>query len=136
MISRRQFVKGTTCAFVVAPGAVFCANSDEHQAITSNVRNLLEALDFIGQPIEQADKSALFAAISALDPAESLRAIRRILSKYVLAWITINPESRVSVVQGDARPILMEAGWSDCVYPPTVPSKSGRSGRVRQRRAQ
>jgi len=99
------------CAFAIAPSVAFCASSDEHQAITSNVRDLLEALDFIGQPIEQADKSALVAAISAPDPAESLRTIQSILNKYVLARITINPEGRVSVVQGNAQPILVEAGW-------------------------
>jgi hypothetical protein len=111
MISRRQFVKGSMCAFALAPSVAFSARSDEHQAITSNVKNLLEALDFIGQPIEPGDKSALSTAISAPDPAESLRGIRRVLSKYVLARITINPESRVNVAPGDARPILVEAGW-------------------------
>ena len=85
------------CGFVIAPSVAFCARPDEHQAIISNVRNLLEALDFIGQPIEQADKAALTAAISADSRVESIRMIRRTLNKYVLARITINPEDRVSV---------------------------------------
>jgi hypothetical protein len=111
MISRRQFIRGTVGAFAILPSVAFSASSDDHQAIVSNVRTLIETLDLIGQPLEQEDRSALAAATSAYDPADSLRSIRNILSRYVLARITLNPESRVSVVQGDAPPILVEGGW-------------------------
>jgi hypothetical protein len=42
---------------------------------------------------------------------ESIRAIQKILDPHCLAAITINPESRVSVVEGPVKKELVQQGW-------------------------
>jgi hypothetical protein len=95
----------------LGPSFAFSLNVDDHQAIASNVERLIETLDYLGQPIEPGDKTLIVAAISTPDKLAGLRTVRSVLKKYVLARITINPESRVSALPGGAPPILVEAGW-------------------------
>src|SRR5207249_8329287 len=68
------------------------------------------ALDYLGQPLSPADQSAINAAIANPDEAAALSQLERVLDKYALALVDINPESRVKVAPGPAKPELVEAG--------------------------
>jgi hypothetical protein len=83
----------------------------ELQPLTAQVRRLVEAMDYLGSPISQADKTALEKAGDETDAAKARRSIQDALDKYCLFDVHINPESRVRVTQGAARPELVEKGW-------------------------
>ena len=80
------------------------------QPLAQQVRRLETALRYFGQPLPPADHQAINEAISL--PAEDAGAaqIQRTLDQHVLAVVHINPESRVKVEQGAARPELVQGG--------------------------
>lgn len=84
----------------------------ELQPLTAQVSRLIEAMDYLGAPIKQADREALEKASNETDAVKARRAIQDTLDKYCLFDIHINPESRVKVEQASARPELVEKGWS------------------------
>lgn len=84
----------------------------ELQPLTAQVSRLIEAMDYLGAPIAQADREALEKANNETDAAKARRSVQDTLDKYCLFDIHINPESRVRVTQGAARPELVEKGWS------------------------
>ena len=83
----------------------------EMQPLTAQVKRLVEALDYLGTPLSPADKRALEKAFTETDAARASRVIQEVLDKYRLIDIHINPESRVKVTQGTAKPELVEHGW-------------------------
>jgi hypothetical protein len=83
----------------------------ELQPFAAQARRLIDALDYIGAPLASADRAAIDAALAAADEARSAAEIERLLDRYVLLDVTINPESRVHVTQGTAAPTLVQTGW-------------------------
>jgi hypothetical protein len=96
------------CAIATANAAA--AQTIPLQPLAQHVRQLEEALNYLGQPLPQADQSAINAAVGNPDQAAAVNAIESILDRYVLASVDINPESRVKVEQGAAKPELLEGG--------------------------
>jgi hypothetical protein len=84
----------------------------ELQPLTAQVSRLIEAMDYLGAPIKQADRAALENASNETDATKARRSVQDTLDKYCLFDIHINPESRVRVTQGAAKPELVEKGWS------------------------
>jgi hypothetical protein len=84
----------------------------ELQPLMAQVRRLIEAMDYLGAPIKQADREALEKASNEADAAKARRGVQDALDKYCLFDVNINPESRVRITQGAARPELVEKGWS------------------------
>ena len=80
------------------------------QPLAQQVRQLQEALDFLGQPLTTADIQRINAAIGEPDEAKAVAAVERALEPYVLVTVTINVESRVKAEQGPAQPELVEQG--------------------------
>ncbi len=76
----------------------------ELQPLAAQVSRLLEALQFLGEPLP-ADETA------ALKSATDATAIQKVLDRHCLVGIEINPESRVKVQEGPATPELVEQGW-------------------------
>jgi len=83
----------------------------ELQPLTAQVKRLVEAMDYLGAPLSAADKQALDQASRRTDDQRARREIQDILDKYCLLDVHINPESRVKVAQGAAKPELVESGW-------------------------
>jgi hypothetical protein len=81
------------------------------QPLAAQVKRLIEATDLLGSPFSNADKRALDAAINGSDPAAAVNTLQRILDRHCLVGVDINPESRVKVVPGPAKPELAEKGW-------------------------
>jgi hypothetical protein len=80
------------------------------QPLALHVRQLEEALDYLGQPLPSADQKAINDAIGQTDGTQAVIQIERVLDKYVLCAIDINAESRVKVEAGPAKPELVEGG--------------------------
>ena len=80
------------------------------QPLAQQVRQLEEALNYLGQPLPAADHRRINDAIGNTDEAAAIAALESVLDRHVLATVDINPESRVKVEQGTAKPELVEAG--------------------------
>ncbi|HLU46758.1 MAG TPA: hypothetical protein VK116_01700, partial [Planctomycetota bacterium] len=80
------------------------------QPLIAQARRIADALDFVGSPLEPAEKSALEAAFE-LPAEEAVAAIQRVFAPRVLIDVHINPESRVKVARGPAPPRLIQLGW-------------------------
>ncbi len=85
--------------------------SVERQPLVAATERLIEALEFVGAPLADADLTALRAAMRNTDRAASVRGIQEVLDKYTLAGVDINAESRVKVAEGPANKELVQQGW-------------------------
>src|SRR5207253_5599364 len=83
----------------------------ELQPLVAQVRRVIEATDYLGTPFSATDKQALETALNQTDADEASEAIQRVLDNYCLFGVNINPESRVKVAPGPAKPELAEKGW-------------------------
>jgi hypothetical protein len=80
------------------------------QPLALQVRQLEEAMNYLGQPFQAAELRRIHEAIANPDEAVAVRQLESILDAHVLLNVDINPESRVKVEEGTARPELVEAG--------------------------
>jgi len=80
------------------------------QPLAQQVRRLETALAYLGQPLPAQDRQAIDTAIARTDSAAAVSEIQEILDRYALAAVHINPESRVKVEQGGAKPELLQGG--------------------------
>jgi hypothetical protein len=105
--------------FLILAAPAFCAqplpivSNVEHQPLVSATQRLVDALNFIGAPLKPEDQKALDAALADTDASgkHAVRRIQEILDPYCLVAVTINPESRVSVVEGRVKKELVAQGW-------------------------
>jgi hypothetical protein len=79
----------------------------EAQPVAAQVKRLIEATDYVGVPFDEKDKKQLESAIDKGD----IREIQKVLDSYCLFGVHINPEMRVKVATGPAKPELIEQGW-------------------------
>lgn len=87
-----------------APAAV------EPQPFLAAMRQLVDATDYLGTPFTPDEKKTLADCMAANDAAAVDKA-RAVLDAHCLFVVSINPEQRVKVAQGPAKPELDEAGW-------------------------
>ena len=83
----------------------------EQQPLVAATQRLIEALQYVGAPLSDSDLRALRAAMNETDAEQSVLGIQRVLDKYCLARVNINPESRVKVAEGPAEKELLQNGW-------------------------
>jgi hypothetical protein len=79
----------------------------ELQPLAAQVKRVVEALDFIGSPLDAKDKAALDTAVNGKDVA----ALQRILDGHCLAGVRITAADKVETFPGPAKPQLAEQGW-------------------------
>src|SRR5260370_8831233 len=80
------------------------------QPLALQVRKLEEAMSYLGQPFSVAGLRSIHEAIANPDEAAAVHALESTLAANVLLRVEINPESRVKVEEGTAKPELVEAG--------------------------
>ncbi len=80
------------------------------QPLALNARQVEDALSYLGSPLPAADDHRIDQAEAGTDEAAAVREIEATLDKHVLLVVSINPESRVTVDAGEAKPELIEAG--------------------------
>jgi hypothetical protein len=114
-------MKTLAALFLLSIVTVFELRSQEHQhaskpaaiplqPIAQHARQLAEALNYLGQPLTAAEQKRINDAIAMPDEAAAVEALERIFDTHVLANVDINPEGRVKVEQGQAKPDLVEQG--------------------------
>lgn len=84
----------------------------EKQPLVAATERLIEALRYVGAPLAEAEAAKLKTAMQLKDDREAVRAIQAALDPLCLAQVTINAESRVSAIEGQAPKRLMEQGWA------------------------
>ena len=82
------------------------------QPVSVHAKQMIEALDFTGAPLQPAERFALEQALTLDDEAKLVAGVQAVLDKLCLLSVNINPESRVKVAPGPAKPALVEQGWS------------------------
>ncbi len=100
----------------------------EAQPVKAQVRRLLNALEFLGQPITGQRLVQVQESLDQEGP-ESVVAIQQALDPLVLAAVHINPESRVKVQRGPVAAHLVQHGWS--VFLVKVHNEGGVTGMLR-----
>ena len=80
------------------------------QPLAQQVRRLEDAMNYVGQPFPAEVHDGINQAVAMEDEAGAVAKLQELLDPYVLAKVTINPESRVKVAPGAADPALVEKG--------------------------
>lgn len=83
----------------------------EQQPFVAATARLIEALTYVGAPLSKEDTETLKAAMEESDRIKSVTTIQKVLDPHCLAVVTINPESRVSAVEGPVKKELVQQGW-------------------------
>jgi hypothetical protein len=98
---------------------LLCFQEHQHPAVPSplplqpmaqQARLLTEALNYLGQPLTLAEQKRVNDAIGMPDEAAAVAALEKVFDSHALVIVDINPESRVKVEQGEAKPDLVEEG--------------------------
>jgi hypothetical protein len=113
---------------LVSNAALTHAAPVEPQPFFAALRQLLDAVDYLGAPFSKTERSALDQCISANDAA-SVEKAEAILDAHCLFLVDINPEQRVKVAQGPAKPELDEDGWRQ--YLVRVQNEAGVTAKLR-----
>ncbi len=81
----------------------------EWQPLSAQIKRVLDAMDYQGAPLPAADRQA----IESIPPGAEDAGVRvqEVLDRHCLFFVNINPEMRVKVAAGPARPVLSEQGW-------------------------
>jgi hypothetical protein len=101
----------------------------ELQPLAAQARRIVEALDTLGAPLSSADRSAVLKAAQGAEPVRDAQTLRTVLDRHCLFFVEINPESRVKVAPGPARPELAEQGWRTFLV--RVTNQAGVTGALR-----
>jgi hypothetical protein len=83
----------------------------DRQPLVAATQRLTEALEYVGAPLRPQDLGALASAYELAQNTECVVAIQRVLDQHCLAVVHINPESRVSAIEGPVAKELMQQGW-------------------------
>lgn len=83
----------------------------ERQPFVANVKRVVEAMEYLGEPFSRADKRFLEKAYDEPDAARAIADIQIVLDRRSLINVDISPESRVKVSRGKADAVLTERGW-------------------------
>lgn len=80
----------------------------EGQPLGAAAVRLVDALDFLGNPLPKATAAAVREAAKARDAEK----VQKLLDPYVLVQVTLNPEARVKAARGPAAARLQQHGWT------------------------
>ena len=81
------------------------------QPLIAQAIRVSEALDFIGNALPKSVSEELIDLQASAHDTAAIKRVQELLDPYCLAYVDINPESRVKVNQGPARPELIQEGW-------------------------
>jgi hypothetical protein len=80
------------------------------QPFAQQVRQVETSLAYLGQPLSQNNQEVINRAIGNAEEAAAVAQLEQVLDNYALTIVDINPEGRVKVQAGLAKPELVEAG--------------------------
>jgi len=91
--------------------AMMLVEKVEPQPLLAQAFRVGQALGFIGSSLPEHAMRQLQALKSQPYNAATVKAVQEILDPYCLAVVEINPEARVKVSAGPAKPELIQEGW-------------------------
>lgn len=94
------------------PAANQLVTINNPQPLIAQAIRLKEALKYLGSPLSPSDEKTLEALQKQSFTTETANKIQQILDPYCIAFIDINPESRVKVERGPAKAQLIQNGWT------------------------
>ena len=80
----------------------------EGQPLAANAGRLVEALEFLGQPLPES----LLDKLSVARRERDSKTIQELLDSHVVALVSLNPEVRVKVERGPAAAAIQQAGFT------------------------
>src|SRR2546425_913125 len=83
----------------------------ELQPLVAQVKRLVDAMAYLGEPFADAERRQLDAAADIGGEPRGVEAIQKVLDPRCLLLVRINPESRISIERGAAAASLVEHGW-------------------------
>ncbi|GIW99266.1 MAG: hypothetical protein KatS3mg111_2599 [Pirellulaceae bacterium] len=95
------------------PADVPLVGGVERQPFESMVARLVQALELAGSPVSPVERQKMEALRNEVRDAVVVKQLQELLDAYCLVVVHINPESRVKVLPGPARPLLDEKGWTN-----------------------
>ena len=95
-----------------SPAQTLVVKDVEPQPLLAQALRVSDALTFIGSALPASSLKQLDELKNLPHDAQTVKSIQKILDPFCLAMITINPESRVKVDAGPAKPVLMQEGWT------------------------
>jgi hypothetical protein len=97
----------------------------EAQPLLAQARRVVEAMEYLGSPLAPETRAALDSAAQETDPARAVGAVQEALDPYCLLAVGTTPTSQVKLLQGPAKPELVEQGWRQFLV--KVYNESGRT---------
>jgi hypothetical protein len=94
------------------PSALADGAMPELQPLRAQIRRVVEALDYVGAPLAGAQRTTVEGALAENNAELAVAKLHAALAPRTLFRVNINPEMRVKVAAGDAKPELVEGGWS------------------------
>jgi hypothetical protein len=97
-------------ALALLAGAAPAPPQPPLQPFAQHARTLERALAQLGEPLSAEERRRINDAIAKADEAAAVAELEAVLDAHALVVVEINPESRVKVSQGGARPALVQGG--------------------------
>lgn len=99
----------------------------EWQPFQAQVRRIVEALDYLGEPLSPNAKQRIQGAFKS--DSGDVAALQEVLDQRALFFVDINPEMRVKVAPGAVAPELDQNGWR--VFLVKVRNQAGTTAELR-----
>ncbi len=110
------------------------AETGDWQPLAAQMQRISVALERVGSPLDTNERTGLEAALHSPDAAAARQQAEAILDRHVLVLVDINPEMRVKVAPGPAKPELTEGGWRTFLI--KVSNQAGFTGNLRMQSPQ
>src|SRR5262249_47428292 len=114
MIAHRFLLTGSVLALAAVPLAAADlprVYKVERQPLEAQVKRLVEALEFVGAPLPEADARTLKMWMGSHVEARAVGGIQEVLDKHCLAGVRISALNKIEVQAGPAKTQLAEQGW-------------------------
>ncbi len=85
----------------------------DRQPLEAATLRLEQALQLAGSPLSADESTHLKKLFTQTNDPQVVQGIQEVLDKHCLLVVNVNPESRVTVARGPARPQLDQRGWTN-----------------------
>lgn len=97
----------------VITGDFLPVTAADPQPLLAHASRVDEALATVGSALPEEARARLAGLKQKAHSQEMVREIQAILDPFCIAGVTINPEARVMVSEGPAKPVLTQEGWTN-----------------------
>ncbi len=104
------------------------------QPLRAQVKRVVEALDYVGSPLTDGQRGTVESALAETNAELAVTKLHAALAARTLFRVNINPEMRVKVATADAKPELVEGGWTTFLV--RVDNEAGATAELRATSAQ